>query len=122
MAIKIQEKKPEIPVEIGKLNFAFTVTDESVAAFRKNAIAAQKEFDKMKESENDEKSLERAKYVLQRSFDMILGQGAFKKIYDMTPSVAYLLDYFIQLVEGLSEELKDLGIDQEQTKKYIRKK
>src|SRR5690606_39392192 len=57
--------------------------------------------------EEDETIMEKVKEVLQKGFDTILGEGAFKKIYDMTPSVFLLMRYFEQLAAGLAEELKN---------------
>lgn len=126
MAIKIQEKKPEIPVEIGPLKFAFVVTDESVLQFRKNAAEIQQELEEVEQIEGDDgEALEQAKGVLRRGFDLILGEGAFEKIYEMTPSIPYLMNYFVQLGEGLHKELQDLGAYesiQKRAEKYTKKK
>lgn len=122
MAIKIQEKQTEIPVEIGTLNFSFELTDESIIAFRKNALATQKGLESLQidESEDEEKVLQKAKDVLKKGFDLFLGEGAFDKIYAMTPSVSRLGNYFLQLVDGVSEEIENLGINDERAQKYIR--
>lgn len=122
MAIKIQEQRPEIPIEIGKLNFAFSVTDESVASFKKNAVEIQKELESIEVDENKE-NLELCKDVLKRGFDLMLGEGAFEKIYKMTPSVMYLMNYFVQLSKGIHEELQKIGAYESQKQKadkYIR--
>lgn len=125
MAIKIQEQKPEIPVEIGKLNFKFIVTDESVSEFRKNGVKIQQELEALEIDEKDESNLELMKDVLRRGFDLMLGEGAFEKIYEMTPSVFYLLNYFTQLSNGIGEELQKIGAfesQQEKVQKYLGKK
>lgn len=126
MAIKIEEKKPEIPIEIGPLHFKFLVTDESVLQFRKNGAEIQQELERVEQIEDDdEKALEQAKDALHRGFDLILGEGAFEKLYEMTPSVPYLMEYFVQLGEGIHEELQALGAYesiQKRAEKYIKKK
>lgn len=125
MAIKIQTEKPEIPVEIGYLKFSFDLSDESIKKFRKEALEVQKEFHSITVSEDDEEALEQAKSVLKRGFELILGEGAFEKIYDMSPSVMTCMNYFVQLEEGIEQELKERGISQDQVekaKKYIRNK
>lgn len=125
--IKIQERKPEIPVEIGPLKFSFSVTDESVLNFRKNALPVLQELESMVLDENDEeKALEQAKEMLQKGFDVTLGDGSFEKIYELTPSVRYLADYFVQLWIGLDKEINNMGaFDQaidNRAKKYTKKK
>lgn len=125
MAIKIEEKKPEIPVEIGPLKFTFVVTDESVLKFRKNGAKIQRELEKVEQIEgDDEKALEQLRDILRRGFDLFLGTGAFEKIYKLTPSIPFLLDYFVQLGEGIHKELQELGAFEavrERAEKYIRK-
>lgn len=126
MAIKIEEKKPEIPVEIGPLKFAFVVTDESVLKFRKNGAKIQRELEKVELVEDDdEKALEQTRDILRRGFDLFLGAGAFEKIYELTPSIPFLLEYFAQLSEGLHAEIEALGANEavrKRAEKYIKKK
>src|SRR5690554_4275921 len=80
MAIRIEEKKTEIPVEIGELKFAFKVTDNAVLDFRKNGLAVVDELKNLqiKPDEEDETALEKVKEVLRKGFDTILGEGAFR--------------------------------------------
>lgn len=121
--IKIQEQKPEIPVEIGALEFSFSVTDESVLRFRRNAVKIQQELEKVEIETDEEKALEQAKKALKKGFDLILGDGAFEKIYEMTPSVPFLMNYFEQLSGGLHQELQNIGAYkaiEERAKKYTR--
>lgn len=126
MAIKIQEKKPEIPVEIGPLKFSFVVTDESVLKFRKKGAEVQQELEKVEQiEEDDEKVLEQTKDILRRGFDLFLGDGAFEKVYKLTPSIPFLMDYFVQLGEGLHEELQALGAYEsvrKRAEKYLKKR
>lgn len=129
MAIKIEEKKPEIPVEIGPLRFSFLVTDESILKMRKQGVEIERELleveRKLKQSEDDEEGLKQAKDVLRRGFELFLGEGAFDKIYEMTPSVMVLMNYFAQLSEGIFKEAEAMGgfeDIQKMTGKYLKKK
>jgi len=127
MAIRIEEKKAEIPVEIGELKFSFKVTDDAVLDFRKNSLAVMEELKglQIKPDEEDETIMEKVKEILRKGFDTILGEGAFEKIYDMTPSVFLLMRYFEQLAAGLAEELKNMGaleVLNQRAENYLRKK
>lgn len=127
MAIRIEEKKAEIPVEIGDLKFSFKVTDEAVLDFRKNGLAMVDELKNLqiKPDEEDETALEKVKEVLRKGFDTILGEGAFEKIYGMTPSVFLLMRYFEQLATGLADELKNMGaleVLNQRAENYLQKK
>ena len=127
MAIRIEEKKTEIPVEIGELKFAFKVTDNAVLDFRKNGLAMVDELKNLqiKPDEEDETALEKVKEVLRKGFDTILGEGAFEKVYGMTPSVFLLMRYFEQLATGLADELKNMGaleVLNQRAENYLQKK
>lgn len=126
MAIKIQTEKPVIPIELGDLTFEFNVSDESVKKFREDAAKVQKELLNIKaDDDDDEKALETTKDVLRRGYDLILGEGSFEKVYDMSPSVVMTIKYLEQIVQGLAEELKAMGFNpsaQEKAKKYLASK
>lgn len=122
MAIKIQTKKSEIPVEIGDEKFAFDVSDESIKNFREEALKVQKEFHSIGADADEEKALEEAKKVLKRGFEVMLGEGAFEKIYAISPSVMICMQYFVQLAEGIERELQNMGMSESQAelaKKYL---
>ncbi|MBM4762706.1 DUF6673 family protein [Bacillus sp. B15-48] len=124
MAIKIQTQKPEIPVEIGDLTFAFNVSDESVKKFRDEAVKVQKELENIAISDDEDKAIEQSKEVLKRGFNIMLGDGAFEKVYDISPSVMICMQYFVQLAEGIEQELRNMGFNesqQEKAKKYLMK-
>lgn len=125
MAIKIQTKQTSIPVEIGDLKFDFDVTDESVKNFHKNAENIQKEIENIDLNTDDENSFEQAKEVLDRGFTVMLGEGTFDKIYEMSPSLMICLQYLQAIGDGLYEEFDKMGFGesaQEKAKKYIQNK
>lgn len=125
MAIKIQTQKTEIPIELGELKFAFDVSDESVKQFRESAVKLQKELESLQVDDEDEKVVAEAKDVLNRGFTIMLGEGAFEKIYNLSPSVVIVMSYFAQISEGITEELDKMGISESQAtkaKKYLAKK
>lgn len=124
MAIRIEEQKPEIPVEIGELKFTFKVTDEAVLNFRKESLRLKEELEKIQEAEEDEMNVEKVRELLRQGFDAFLGEGAFEKIYEMSPSVMIVSRYFAQLVLGISEEIERMGADkalEKRAKKYLQR-
>lgn len=127
MAIKIQTQDTFIPIELGDLTLKFHVTDESVINFRKEAIRLQEELEKFSnsESDDDEELLNRAKKALKHGLDTFFGDGAFEKVYDISPSVVIVMNYFEQMVEGITQELNKMGMSEsqaEKAKKYLRNK
>src|SRR5690554_623135 len=125
MAIKIGERKPEIPVEIGPLQVWFNVTDESSLEFRKNGLQIQKELENLQIDEENEDDIKVVKDILKRGFDLMLGEGAFEQLYELTPSVVLLMDYFAQLSAGIAGELEKMGapdVLKRRAERYIGKK
>lgn len=124
MAIRIEEQKPEIPVEIGELKFTFKVTDEAVLNFRKESLRLKEELEKIQAAEEDETNVEKVRELLRQGFDAFLGEGAFEKIYEMSPSVMVVSRYFTQLVLGISDEIERMGADkalEKRAKKYLQR-
>ena len=124
MAIRIEEQKPEIPVEIGELKFTFKVTDEAVLNFRKESLRLKEELEKIQAAEEDETNVEKVRELLRQGFDAFLGEGAFEKIYEMSPSVMVVSRYFAQLVLGISDEIERMGADkalEKRAKKYLQR-
>lgn len=117
MAIKIQTQKPEIPIEIGDLKFAFDISDESVENFHKNAQEVIGELSKLKDDD-----VKAAREVIRKGYDFILGEGSFEKVYEISPSVVICMQYLFQIAEGIEQELKQRGFlpEQEQlAQKYL---
>ncbi len=124
MAIKIQTQDTFIPIELGDLTLKFHVTDESIINFRKEALKVQLEFEKFTKSEDDEEMMVQAKGALKRGLDIFFGDGAFEKVYDISPSIVITMNYFEQMVKGITSELNKMGLSESQAvkaKKYLAK-
>jgi len=109
MAIKIQLEELIIPVTIGELKFEVDTSDTSIKTLRKKAFQMEakiKEIEKIAETSEEEAEKEVELY-LQDSFDALLGEGAFEKIYKQTPALKSLAKYFIKLIEGLEKEINN---------------
>lgn len=121
--IKIQTENAAIPVEIGKLKFEFDTSDESMQAFRETSSTFRDEIENVDVAEGDE--IEKAKDILRRGFDLMLGEGAFEKIYAQTPSVLSVTKYFVQLTQSITEQLNEMGLSetqQQKAQKYVKAK
>ena len=120
MVIKIQTKQTGIPVEFGELQFTFDTSDESIKTFYDAAQATLTEMNNVKDDD-----LDAAKDILQKGYDLMLGEGAFKQIYEQTPSLIEVTRYFMQLAEGIKDELNNIGkgiSQQDKAQQYIRQK
>jgi len=129
MAIKIETKQTVIPVEIGELEFEFDLGDKNMKKVEKKAKEMEqafKKFENLEDEENftdeeNEKNEAEAQELIRGSFDYLLGEGAFDKIYEQTPNISFLGDYFLQLVEGIDNEIKTRSRDAKKTQ-YLNKK
>lgn len=123
LVIKIQVKDTFIPIEFGELNFKFDTSDESIQNFFKTHEETKK---KMEETDFEEgKELEGARELLEESYDAYLGKGSFAKIYEQTPSALQLAGHFLDLSEGIAEQIEEMGLtESQQTKvdKYLQSK
>lgn len=102
--IQIQEQKTTIPVKIGKLNFEIDVTDEKLDELMvKHGEVAELFEDEVPETVAD------AKQVLKKAFNLFLGKGAFKQIYEQTPSIMGCMTILTELLESFPKELEKLA-------------
>ncbi|MGE8004045.1 hypothetical protein [Lysinibacillus sp. NPDC093216] len=120
MVIKIQTREVGIPVELGELKFTFDTSDESIKSFYE---VGQKTLNEMNNVKDDD--MDAAKEILEKGYDLMLGKGAFKKVYKQTPSLIEVTSYFVQIAEGIQEELSSLGkglSQQDKAQQYLRSK
>src|SRR5690625_7963601 len=83
------------------------------------------EHDIMKKiSEVDKNDFEAQKKAIKEIIDALLGDGSFDKLYDLSPSIFIVVEYFMQIAQGLKEEInKRLGNDSlSKAQKYLEAK
>lgn len=120
MAIKIQTRQTGIPVEIGELQFSFDTSDKSIETLLSNHQKVVDEISKIQEGDE-----EGAKKALKKGFDLMLGEGTFKKIYTQTPSTIECTRQLFDLLQGITAELGSLqnGMSQqEKANQYLQAK
>jgi len=119
MAMKINIQSTVIPVEIGDLKFEIDVTDENYERLTQIFNTFLLEMENLNDAESEDLDLlkEREKVV----YDALLGEGAFEKIYSLSPSIAVMTGILTQLVEYLEEEMMK-RLDPKTTKKSPSKK
>lgn len=108
---QIRIKKNYIPIpfvdENGEVKFElrFSMTDESIKRL-------YDEYDKLDdlikgvEENADENDLEAGKEILKHSMDGILGEGSFDKIYKDCQSIVIAVEYYVEIIMLLADELK----------------
>lgn len=118
--IKIETRKTGIPVHIGELEFSFDTSDEAVASLlQKQAIVVEK-ITAIKDGDD-----EGAKKALKAGFDLLLGPGAFKKIYAQTSSTIECIKYLHALLEAITAEfaaINPAASQQQRVENYLKYK
>src|SRR5690625_3654060 len=102
MAIKIQTKTTQIPIEIGdELTLHFDMSDDNIDKLFKAQEVFEKEVSKIN---NDD--IEGLKEMLRKAYTLMLGNDAFDKLYDLSPSVVILTSYFLDIAKGIVDEVE----------------
>lgn len=110
MARKIRIQKNFIPIEFENekgevlLELRFDKSDEAIDRLYKQDEVIKELVDKVDETNNE---MEETKKFVSQCFDSVLGDGAFEKVYAINPSCLIILQYFIQSVVMIREELDD---------------
>lgn len=105
--IKINVEKTAIPIEIGDLMFEFDITDKAIDKFRENALSVEQDLMSLDADQYDNKDLGQVKEVLRKGYDTLLGVGAFDQVYKLSPSVSVMMNYFIQITDGIQQQMSE---------------
>lgn len=122
MSINIKKQDTFIPVVVGDVELKFHFEDDSMTKVRNTLLRTQKEIGRIEGDDWTDKEVEKAKAILTKAMDSMFEEGAFEKLYAMTPSVIIVLDYFRLMVDGVTEELSKKGIASDEgdiAKKYL---
>lgn len=116
MAIKIQTKTHVIPIEIGDVKLEFDMSDENLQKLFDTEHDVMKKIDEV-----DKNDFEAQKKAISEIVDAMLGDGSFDKLYELSPSIFIVVEYFMQIAQGLKEEVnKRLGNDNlSKAQKYL---
>lgn len=124
MAIKIQTRETLIPIQVGDLTFQYSITDESKATLRKNLNTMQKELKKTKNAlkalkeDSFEQEMKLTKSIVKQAVDAVLGEGSCEQLYKLSPSTEIVVYYFIQIMQGLLDEISKMN-DTSELSKYM---
>lgn len=108
MAIKLNLNTTVIPVEIGGLKFEINMTDEKEKVFQDKINDFLKQAQLMRESDSEDEEALRG--MVEAMFDDFLEQGAFEKLYALSPNTGILLGVFMDLVAALGEETRNRAL------------
>jgi len=123
MAIKIEIQSTIIPVEIGGVTYEVDMSDDATKV-HEEALASMadlgEKIDKLEVDGKKEEANEAGVQILKTSYDDLLGEGAFDAIYKLSPSIILMMDYFLQITLGVSEEMTKRQLAEKKLK-YLQK-
>ncbi|WP_107841886.1 hypothetical protein [Metasolibacillus meyeri] len=117
--IKINTRKPTIPVEIDDLKYEINMSDESLQQQRAVFIKFNEDAKQLTDED-----FEGAKKLIIKCLDNLLEQGAGNAIYERVGSAFACADVINQLAEGIVAEANKRGLKTQQMKveNYVQSK
>lgn len=103
--INIDVKRTGIPIKVEGIEFFFDSSLEGVEKYNIRYDEIIQSIEDMPETENP---LEDMKKTLKQSFDAVLGEGTFKKLYTKVPDVIALKTVFFEIVKGIDEHVEEM--------------
>lgn len=112
--IKIDLKKPSIPIDFGEVEIHFYMDDAAIDRLMNFNVTEEIEkiqikFSKYKEEgtlkEKESQMVDEMRDALTLVYDDFFGEGTFQKIYEVYPSVLVLIEGLQAVMEELPEEI-----------------
>lgn len=112
--VKIQVRETTLPIEIGEHHFSIDVSKTGIVSFKEavrryaektQAISLKIENNKLK-YETGEKQIEKA---LEQVINELLGEGAFKKLFELSPNYKLISEYYVSICAVVTDELAQQG-------------
>lgn len=120
--IKFEKRNNVIPIDFGDFQLEFVANDENLLRLekiQKELSEESKRLESMTNEDNLEEMLETLKTIAEKAWDKPFGEGTFDKIYQFAgQSISMVVNYFVQMFEGISEEYQE-QINADKIKKYI---
>ncbi|MGG4042125.1 hypothetical protein [Bacillus smithii] len=127
MVRKIEIKKAYEEVEIGNKIYRVDLGDDKVKEYQDFFNEYQKEAEKLEKTDvtklsplEQDEYRKRSKELTKHTFDVILGEGAFEEIYELTGrSSIVMFDIISQVMDIINERSNEF---KEKAKEYYTKK
>lgn len=120
--IKFEKRNNVIPIDFGDFKLEFVANDENLLRLekiQKELSEESRRLESMTNEDNLEEMLEALKNIAMKAWNKPFGEGTFDKIYQFAgQSISMVVNYFVQMFEGISEEYQE-QINAEKLKKYV---
>lgn len=122
-ALNINVERTEFPVTLSGLNFFFDCSAEHIEEYKVKYAEVEKKLNELK----DDDDIESKKEALGLGYDVMLGDGAFSKLYKEVPDLIAWINAFFDLASGIAQNIDEFKQEQESKsnnvqKEYLKKK
>lgn len=123
-ALDIKVERTGFPVTLAGEEFFFDCSTEHIEEYETQYIEVEK---KLHELADDEGNIEAQKEALKLGFDVMLGEGAFEKLYENVPDLIAWINAFFDLTAGIAQNIDEFKKSQDKKaadlkSKYLKKK
>lgn len=108
----IDVKRTGFPVKLAGIEFFFDCSVEAVEKYQMKQTKIQNLLDSV---DSKEKGFDENFSYLEEAYDVLLEEGAFKKLYKKVPDFFAWIDAYWVLVEGINDRIDQFLKDQEET-------
>ena len=122
-ALNINVERTGFPVTLSGLNFFFDCSAEHIEEYKVKYAEVEKKLNELK----DDDDIESKKEALGLGYDVMLGDGAFSKLYKDVPDLIAWINAFFDLASGIAQNIDEFKQEQESKsnnvqKEYLKKK
>ena len=122
-ALNINVERTGVPVTLAGFNFFFDCSAEHIEEYEVKYAEVEKKLNELK----DDDDIESKKEALGLGYDVMLGDGAFSKLYKEVPDLIAWINAFFDLASGIAQNIDEFKQEQESKsnnvqKEYLKKK
>ena len=122
-ALDIKVERTGFPVSLAGEEFFFDCSTEHVEDYEAKYVEVEKKLNGL----DDNGDIDSQKEALRMGYDVMLGEGAFEKLYDKVPDLIAWINAFFDLSAGIAQNVDEFKKSQDKKaadlkSKYLKKK
>lgn len=122
-ALNINVERTGFPVSLAGQDFFFDCSAEHIEEYEMKYVEVEKKLNELE----DDGDIQSKKDALGLGYDVMLGNGAFEKLYKEIPDLIAWTNAFFDLAAGIAKNIEEFKNEQENKstviqKEYLKKK
>lgn len=122
-ALDIKVERTGFPVTLAGEKFFFDCSTEHIEEYEVKYVEVEKKLNDL----DDDGDIDSQKEALRMGYDVMLGEGAFEKLYDKVPDLIAWINAFFDLSAGIAQNVDEFKKSQDKKaadlkSKYLKKK